>query len=686
MKNKAQKNKWRKPVGLFLAALVTATTIFGQPISASAATNDGKPWVNYSLQENIAQVEKTDVKDDFYLAVNYEWLKDAKLQAGTASNSTFYEVSENVRENAKKILKDSSIKGHDAKLIRTYYNDYMDWDARNKAGVKPLKPTVKAIKSISSMKELSDLICSFDDVSMGVPTLIGIGNTTSLSDSSKYITAIGGSGLLLGDAAEYSKRTELGDRYYKAYRKLAVTMLKRLGYSSKEANAMFKRVIQFEGQLAEATYTSAEMMDPSYLQRINNEKSSKQLMKMMKNFPLKRYVKAMGYGNAKKFLVENPAYIAKVDKLYTKKNLENMKEYMLVHYVVGMTGMLDRKAYDLALEANQTISGADGKRPDEDYAYATVVNALSVPMQKVYLQQNNAAEKKERITKLCNKIIAEYREKLKETDWLSAQTKEKAIEKLDAITLNVIGPDKWEDYSDLKLKGKSYFEDTMILTNYYTKKNQKLTNKTVDKTEWKLNTLETNAYYNFLDNSVNILLGILGGDIYNDDMTDEEMYAGIGMIIGHEISHAFDPTGSQFDAQGNMVNWWSTEDYAQFEARKGKVIKYFDQIVSFNGTNANGTGVQGEAIADITSMDCMLRLAKQKKNFDYEKFFKHYAVLWKECYTPEYGYYCLTQDSHPLTYLRTNVVVQQFEEFYQTFGVKPGDNMYLAPENRLTVW
>ncbi len=583
-------------------------------------------------------------------------------------------------------LKDSSIKGHDVKLIRTYYNDYMDWNARNKAGVKPLKPTVKAIKSISSMKELSDLICSFDDVSMGVPTLISIGNTTSLSDSSKYITAIGGSGLLLGDAAEYSKRTELGDRYYKAYRKMAVTMLKRLGYSSKEANAMYKRVIQFEGQLAEATYTSAEMMDPSYLQQINNEKSNKQLMKMMKNFPLKRYVAAMGYGNAKKFLVENLAYIAKVDKLYTKKNLENMKEYMLVHYVVGMTGMLDRKAYDLALEANQTISGADGNRPDEDYAYATVANALSIPMQKVYLQQNNAAEKKERITKLCNEIIAEYREMLKETDWLSAQTKEKAIEKLDAITLNVIGPDKWEDYSDLKLKGKSYFEDTMILTQYYTKKDQKLTNKTVDKTAWKLNTLETNAYYNFLDNSVNILLGILGGDVYNDGMTDEEMYAGIGMIIGHELSHAFDPTGAQFDAQGNMVNWWTAEDYAQFEARKGKVIQYFDQIVSFNGTNANGTSVQGEAIADITSMDCMLRLAKQKKNFDYEKFFKHYAVLWKECYTQQYGYYCLTQDSHPLSYLRANVVVQQFEEFYQTFDVKPGDNMYLSPENRLTVW
>lgn len=680
------RGRWQKPAALLLTVLVTVITVLGQPVQALAAVNDGSPWVDYSLQENLAQVTKTDAKDDFYLDTNYEWLKNAQLKAGSVSESQFSMVSDEVVANAKALLVDKTIKGHDAQLVQSLYDSYLDWDARNKAGVKPIKPTVNAIKKISTMKELSDFICTNSKLTMGVPRFVTMANNTSLTDSSFYITYVNGDGFLLGDAAEYTNRTELGERIYEAYKKQTVAMLKRLGYTSKEAKAMFDRVIKFEGKLAKVSFTSADMMAPDYIQRSNNEMSNKKTMKLMKTFPLKRYLTAMGYGDAKKYSVDNLKYMETVDKLYTKKNLSVIKEYMIVHYVLGMSSLLDRKAFDLNVATANAVYGSSGQRDDEEYAYYTVTSMLSVPMQKVYLQQNNAAEKKATVTALCEKTIAEYRGMLKETTWMSEQTKEKAIEKLDAVKINVVSPDQWPDYSALKLKGKSYFDDYLAIAIYESKRNQSLTNGKVDKNAWQVNTLDTNAYYMMTDNSINILLGILGGDFYKDDMATEELYAGIGTVIAHEISHAFDPTGSQFDAQGNYANWWTEADQAEFSKRADKLIAYYDKIVAFNGTNVNGTSVQGEVVADMTGMDCMLRLAKAEKNFDYDKFFRQYAKVWKEVMTPEYTYLALTQDSHPLSYLRVNVTVQQFQEFYDTYQVKQGDHMYLAPEERLTIW
>ena len=671
---------------MLLAVLIIASSLFGQPLQAAAATNDGSPWVDYSLKENLSQDLKTDVKDDFYLAVNKDWLISTQIKPGYPAQMGFQEISDEVVENAKAILEDPSLKGKDAELVQSLYRAILDWDARNKAGVKPIQPTVKAIQKISSMKELSDFICTVNDLTLGVPTLISIGNGVSMTDSSSYIAYIGWESLLLGDAAEYTKRTEMGDRYYKANRYLAVTMLKRLGYTSKEANAMFERVLKFEKQLAKVSYTSEEMMSADYSQRINNVKSRTATMKLMKNYPLKKMVKGYGIYDSKKYCITNPDYLAKVDQLYTKKNLNVIKEYMLVHYVITMSELLDRKAYNASVKADNIVNGSTGQMDDKEYAYQVVTSMLSVPMQKVYLKTNNATEKKEKITELCEKTVAEYRQMLSETDWLSEQTKEKAIEKLDTLTINAVYPDRWPDYSGLKLKGKSYSSCWKAIWRQVIKEDVANTNGNVDKDLWSVNTLDTNAYYMSSNNSINILLGILGGDVYGDDMSVEQMYAGIGTVIGHEISHAFDTNGAQYDKDGNLVNWWTEADYAEFQKRAAKLAAYYDKILAFDGLYVNGTTIQSEAIADITGMDCMLRLAKQEKNFDYDKFFRQYAKMWKIISSREFEYSSLTQDVHPLHYLRVNVTVQQFDEFYQTYHVQPGDKMYLAPADRLTIW
>ena len=307
----SKKRGWQRRVSALLAFVIVATTMLARPLPALAATNDGQPWVDYSIQDNVKDAAAGAITDDFYWAVNREWLNHATIKPGDSSTNEFSAVSEGVDERVQKLLTDASLKGHDAELIQTLYQDFMDWDTRNKAGMKPLRATVKAISRISSMEELSDFICR----SKETPALISIGNTVSVKDADRYVTGLDDEGFLLEDAAEYTNRTELGDLYYKAMKKRAVTLLKRLGYSAKEARQMFDRVIAFEGKLAKAAYTSADMMDPAYAQRSCNEMNYGQVIRLTKNFPMKAYIKGMGYGKSKKFNISNPAYIKKVDSL-----------------------------------------------------------------------------------------------------------------------------------------------------------------------------------------------------------------------------------------------------------------------------------------------------------------------------------------------------------------------------------
>ncbi len=212
-------------------------------------------------------------------------------------------------------------------------------------------------------------------------------------------------------------------------------------------------------------------------------------------------------------------------------------------------------------------------------------------------------------------------------------------------------------------------------------------NKTVDKELWRLDILETNAFYEETDNSINIIPGFFCDATYRSDMSIEEKYARLGSVIGHEISHAFDTSGAQYDADGNINNWWTDEDYAAFTERAGKLAAYFDQVVAFDdGTPCHGQMVQGEAIADMAGLKCMLEMAKKIEGFDYDAFFKAHANIWALVGTLQRMEEAALTDVHPLNYLRANVSIAQYDEFYDTYGIKEGDGMYIAPEDRIAVW
>ena len=646
----------------------------------------GKPWINSLIKENDMKVQQTSPKEDFHLYVNLNWLQKNDIPEGKKDFGSFSEVENVIQKNILEVLTNQNIQGIDAENVRSLYHAILDWDARNAVGMKPLEDIISQIKGITTIDQLSDFITDPEKTFL-VNQFFSVFNQPGYDDSTSYITTIDYDNFILDDAAEYKKRTEIGDRYYQAYLYRTKSLFARLGYSEAQAEKMLEDTLKLESLLAKKSYTNAEENSPYFLKKVMNIYSPEKTFVLCKNYPLKRFIERAGYGNAKEFMIISPKNLAEVDKIYKKENLEQIKTLLIVKVVNNYSSLLDKEAYDIFLTAGNMINGSSGKISDQKMAVESVQNMLNTPLNRAYLARYDLSKLKENITAICKNLISIYRNMLEEEDWLSEATRAKAIEKLDNIRINAIYPEKWVDYSGLKLKGLSFIECLKTIDAYNRKLTASHTNEKVDKELWASDVLLiANAFYNPSENSINIIPGLLDKPFYYEGMSQEALLGGIGCVIGHEISHAFDTQGAQFDKDGNMCNWWTKADYAAFQKRAAKLIAYYDNITIWEGLQAQGQLVQTEAIADMAGVKAILKYAETIPDFNYREFFEAFATIWRRIMTPEADYWYTFNDVHPKACLRTNVTVQQFDEFYKTYDVKPGDNMYLAPEDRILVW
>ncbi len=688
MKNSVLKKQIRRFAGVALAGqmlLLTAAGCRPNSVNGNFDTKGGNPWICSDLQENLTPDLKLSKVDDFHLYVNYDWASTVVIPEGYSGYGVHTRVYDETIEKATKLLTDDSVEGHDAELIRSFYNNILDWETRDALGVTPAQAKLDDILSIDSIEEYSKFICD-KERSNCVAAPIGFANDVDLYDSNTYVTMIGFSGFVLGDAAEDKKRTEQGDRYYDGLLSLNKAMLCRFGYSEDEAKKMFDEVIDFEGKIAESSLTSADYMSVDIYDKIYNVYTLEELEKLAPNLPIREYAENFGYAETNKIIVAEPKQLERLNELYTDENLEALKAYSLVRYLRVMSRWLDKEALDANLSAANIIFGSEGKQPYDQLAFTFVRENLPVPMDRAYVEYYECEETKERITEVCEEVIESYREIISGEEWLSEETKKTALEKLDTMKINAVYPDKWEDYSDLDFTGMSLVESVEALSDFYLTQDAKDTNGSPDPDIWNVDILEANASYYVLDNSITIYVGILGDSYYYDGISDEELYGGIGVCIGHEVSHAFDTNGAQFDKDGNYEFWWTDEDYKAFKSRADKLIKYYNKMTAWKGERIRGENIQTEAIADMGGMKAVLNIVDDIEGFDYDKFFTAYSKSWCDIESREAAYTMLTQDVHPLNYLRVNAVVQQFQEFYETYGVKEGDGMYLAPEDRVSVW
>jgi len=650
----------------------------------------GTPWPCIDLDGVVTEETTAELKDNFALAVNKDKILALEIPEGYPMAGTLADLSVGKDEDIKNMFLGDAPEEHDAKLAYDLFKLMMDWDSRNALGVTPLKETIAPVEAIDSVEKLSAYFAETRDEDE-LSSLYYAGSFRDQLDSSKYVLAVIDIDLLLGDAAEYEKLTDFGAMKKEAITELADKMLLKLGYTEEEAKQKIDNCFAFETMLAPALYTNEDQQKPDFTEKTLNFYTHDELKAAEGPLLILEDMEAMGYPATDRYQVFNPDGLKKLVELYTDENLPLIRDFLIVHGAISMSDSLDRECYEWNYACNNAISGSSGMLDDETVFSSSVAETLVWPVAQLYTQTYLKQEDKDRIAEMMTEILDAYHGIIEEADFLSDATREKAIEKLDAIEPRSLYPDSWEKYSCEELdfdgpeNGGTLWEATKRISAYMTAEAIKDFSEPVDKEKWTSAPTTVNCFYSWSNNTISILGAFARGNIYRSDMSDEEMLAKLGCVIGHEISHAFDSTGAQYDKNGNKADWWTEEDSAEFLKRNQKMVDYYNAMHPWEGQDFYGSIVTGEAGADMAGMKVMLRIAAGKENFDYDAFFRAFAELWLEKDSLQMAYVHIN-DVHPMSYLRVNCTLQQFDEFLNTYGITEGDGMYLAPADRVIVW
>ena len=687
-----------------------ADSILGEGYTSNLTISEDSKWINSSMDGAIDETLETSEKDDFYTAVNKDWILDAEVDDDTPQVGFFVSNAELVSDQVNGILDDcmqtDHLSGensidmpeeqyyHTQELVGEVVSQISDQAGRDALGVEPARAYVDAIENIETLDQMTEYIKNTDGMNYSGLSLIPITMEMAMSVRDTYKVTLGQDpAFSLYDASAYSSMgisdTQLKEEVHKDIKRV----LTELGYTEKEANKIVRNCFLFEAKLSDGVDNSIlEVSSASDYKGLDHFYSIEELEELQGNYPVTEIMDSLGLSDATEINTVNAKFIKNVGKIYIESNLDLIKSYMIVNTLERMLPFLDNEGYEDYKEIYRLRSGVDSVNiKDEDYVQTFTLSIMSEAVQEVYVGKYCNAQQKQEISEIIDEIIDYYRTMLTDEEWLSEETRNKAVEKLDNIIYRVLYPNSMTDYSSLSFDENDNLIDMIAsLKKFQSEQLKNKVNKEIDRYDWDLSeitTLTVNAYYMPADNSINIMAGILTGDfLYDENAAVEVNLARLGMVVGHELTHGFDTTGYAFDKDGIPNKWWTYEDEEHFQIRATHVAKYFSSLSPFRGGGSyDGNSVKGEAIADLGGMKCMLGIAKDIEGFDYDLFFRSYAQLWRSKCTKGTAMVLLT-DEHPLDFFRVNVTLQQFDEFLETYDIEPGDGMYLAPEKRILVW
>lgn len=723
-----RKKQLHSLLALLLALLMAlSSTAALAEVKAGQTISSSSKWINSDIRGAIDENTKVSLKDDFHTAVNFDWLLTTEDGAGSFdyAEDILYKRKLDIvlaeaqidPANADAIGLSSEWLAHDLKLVQTFSSLAGEWEYRNANGVEPARPFLDAIRSIQNMDELSDYMFNANGMNITGYSLVDIGVQPDLETQSAYVASIMPSttfSLQRQDHYTYISEDGLTLRYITDFS--VQYLLKRLGYSDQEIKDLLQKCYRFEGRLAECVQSSLTMQTADYLAS-GKMLTLDELTALTGSYPIARQLEMYGVDEQETYMVFDKSYLKKLQKFYQPAYLEEIKAMLMVQTVNELLPLLDEEAYDKVIEIveyTQALSLEDEDEPvaapepkladkRKDAAEFVFNNYLQYylpgPMDQIYVAAYCTPELKADIRALIDDIIEYYREMILSVDWLSEDAKNATVEKLDYMVIRCAYPDTFVDYTGLTFKGcrnnegGTLPEAVAAINQFHHKRTLSKIGQNVDRNMWDMSepyksTTVCNAIYIPAENSINILAGYLTEAMYTSDMSYEKLLATVGTCIGHEISHAFDTTGYQFDKNGHHNPWWSLKDVESFDFRASNLIKYYNGITPYPNAFLfyNGKNVSGEVIADMGGVKCMLKLAQSEPDFDYDLFFRSYAELWRTSTDLESVKDQVQNDPHPLSFLRTNVTLMQFDEFQKTYDLQPEDGMYLAPENRINVW
>ena len=638
-------------------------------------------------------------KSDFYNYVNGNWMKFTEIPDDRTSWGGFSVLRKSTDDDVLKILATAKESGNyaavtDQAKALAIFDTKLDSAARNEAGITPLQPALEAIASVKNLKDLQTVLATNAAVSS---PFLSIGAGADLNNSSMNAVYLGANGLGLPDRDFYLEQDEKSIEIREEYKKHISKMLQRLGDTEADATKAADKILAMETKLAEPRLDKVERRDA---RNYNNPRSIADADKMLSTIDLNKFISDLGI--TKKFdtlLVTQLRYTEALDKFLKETPIEDIKSLVRWDTFNSAAGRLTTDIETADWEFySKYLSGAKEQRAADERALATVNNTVGEALGQLYVDAKFPPEAKAKAELMIANVIEAFKERISVLDWMSDSTKTKAIEKLDKFTVKIAYPDKWEDYSTMNVsKEKSYFENMTAVDKWGELKNFAEIGEPVDKTEWGMSPQTVNAYFNPLNNEIVFPAAILQPPFYNYTADEAVNYGGIGAVIGHEISHAFDDSGSRFDADGNLKNWWTDEDLKAFTERADALAVQYDSVSVLEGVNVNGKFTLGENIGDLGGLlgayDGLQRYyAENGRPEDIDgftpeqRFFMSWATVWRTKSRDEALRTQIKTDPHSPGMVRATQPLLNIQEFYDAFGIKEGDAMYLAPEKRVHIW
>ncbi len=680
-------------LSLFLLAGVCAVnTVDAQAKKATTMSQKQDNGLDISAMDQSVRPQ-----DDFYSFVNGSWMKTAKIPADKPTWGSFNKLAEDTDNNSmiilNSLLKDKFTEGSEGKKIQDLYATYMDMNKRNADGIKPIQGNLTKIDAIKNMKDLQNYLDSVTKEAEN--TLYGWGVYADLKDSNMNAIYLGEASLGLG-RDYYQKTNEKNTETLAEYQKYVSSMLKEIGY--KNADEVAKKIVDFEKQIANTYLTNEQSRDNTLMY---NPRTMSELKTLVKNVDLPAYLKQVGV-NTDKVIIGEIGYYKNFDKFFNDKNLPLIKDYLKFHMVHGSASYLSEKLGDMRFAFyGKYLSGQQEQRALNKRGYQLINGTLGEAFGKLYVEKYFPAEDKAKMVELIDYLKKSFDVHIKNLAWMSSTTKTKALEKLNKFTVKVAYPDTWKDYSKLTIlsenQGGTLYKNLQNISEWQYNKDLSKIGKPVDKTEWGMTPQTVNAYYNPLYNEIVFPAAILQPPFFSPKADPAVNFGGIGAVIGHEITHGFDDSGAQFDANGNLIDWWTPEDKASFEKVTKSLAAQYDQYEPVKGTFVNGTFTNGENIADLGGVniayDALQMYLKDKGKVDKisgftqeQRFFLSWATVWRTLSSEKYMINQVKTDPHSPGYFRSFGPLVNTDAFYKAFDVKPGDKHYKKPEERIKIW
>lgn len=640
-------------------------------------------------------------KTDFYHHVNTKWEKDHPLTPEYARYGQFNILNDSSEHRVQRIVKGlaatNPAKGTNAFKIATIYEQGMDSVRRNREGAAPIKAKLAKIEN-AKPSEMGDLFRYMHRYESS--PLFGVAMMEDLANSQVYSMYVSSGGLGLGDRDYYLLNDKRNKEVRNAYVQLIEKEMNLAGYSKKDAKRIAKNVLKIETLLADSTWTREQSRN---IPAMYNPRTIEQVEAMYPNLPVRGIIEDMGITVPETLIVTEINTVKQADNLMQKLTDREKKDLYLWEIVSGAARYLSDDFADASFEFNKVMSGVQQQRPRWKKSLGTVEGVMGEGIGQLYVEQYFPESSKKYMEGLVENLRNALGKHILNLPWMTDDTKVAALKKLNAITVKIGYPDKWKDYSKLEIDpALSYYENMHNAGMWAFDRQLEKWGKPVDRTEWGMTPQTINAYYNPMNNEIVFPAGILQAPFFDPESSDAENYGGIGVVIGHELTHGFDDQGCNFDANGNMANWWTPEDKAAFDNLTQGLVAQFNEVEVLPGLKANGQYTLGENIADQGGLRVAYTAfldSQKKKNVDINSesakidgfdpsqiFYLNFANLWATNIRDEEIRNLTTGDVHSLGVNRVNVSLRNIEPFFKAFDIKEGDAMFRPASERVIIW